>query len=109
MDYTKKQAQEDLKTQKKIFKSLRSAAYCFGTGIGLMIVPVWFDHENENARIVEAFNNIGLYLISFAMALLITFVFARKHIITLNSLIAFFGYPTILIIFGMDIYDITQS
>ena len=109
MDYAKKQAEEDTKTQKKIFKSLRSAAYCFGSGLGLMFVPVWFDHENENQQVVDAFNNIGYYLIAFALSLLITFVFARKHIITLNSLIAFFGYPTILVIFGMDIYEITQS
>lgn len=109
MSYAKQESQDDVKFQKKIFKALRNAAYCFGSGLGLMFVPAWFSHENENQQVVDAFNHIGYYLIGFAFILVVTFIFSRRHITHLNSLINFFGYPTVLTLFGLDIYDLVTA
>lgn len=103
------QQHQDQKQHKKLFKSLRAAAYSFGTGLGLMVVPIWFSSDNENSAAVDAFNNIGYWLICFSAALILTFIFARKQTPALHSIIIFFGYPTILAIFGMDMYDIVTN
>ena len=104
--------EKEIRREKKAVKIFKNTALMAGIGVGLfvlsLIAPMIYQGEGTNEMQVM-FRKYGAYIVAYVAAMVLTFMFMRKHIFVVNGIMQYVVLPTVAILFALDAYNIISG
>ncbi len=98
---------------KKNRKAFKSAAYAFGIAIGFLLMspllPEMGNNKEQSEALLSAFRDIAFWMIGYAVATGVAFIFFRKDVYKILTILNWVVVPTIGISAFMEISGILQG
>ncbi len=95
--------------EKKATRIFYSVAIMSGVAIGMfalsMIFPFIYESSATNAM-QALFTKYGVLLIIYCLVMIVIFMYMRKHVLWMHTLMQFAYLPTVALMFGMEAYEI---
>ena len=98
---------------KKNRRAFKSAAYAFGIAVGFLILspilPDMGSSEAQSKDLLGEFRTLALWMIGYAVATGVAFIFFRKDVYKILTILNWVVVPTIAITAFMEISDILKG
>jgi len=98
---------------KKNRRAFKSAAYAFGIAVGFLILspllPDMGSSEEESEALLSAFRTIACWMIGYAATTGVAFIFFRKNVYKILTILNWVVVPMIAITMFMEISDILKG
>lgn len=107
-----KYVDEELLVDKTGRKAFKSAAYSVGISAGFLLLSLFLPAmgpEGKGDEIISVFRSLAFWMIGYALAVTIAFLFVRRHVKIVLFMLNWFFAPAVVINALLDIKNIISG